>query len=75
MPKPWKIVSLATALTLTACAPSTMPASATEGALCRAWGEGLPTRSHADTAQTQAEIAETYADFAAACPTWAYLIP
>lgn len=74
-----KIVSGAIALTLSACAPLMTPGgateTATEGAICRAWGEGLPTRSRADTAQTQDEIAATYADFAQACPSFTYLIP
>ena len=39
------------------------------------WGESLPTRSRADTAQTQVEIAESYADFVAACPGAAGLVP
>ena len=75
MPKIWKSASLAAALTATACAPLTMPAGATEGALCRTWGEGLPTRSRADTVQTQDEIAALYADFTTACPAWAELVP
>ena len=49
--------------------------SATESTLCRVWGESLPTRSHADTAQTQAEIEEGYDVFTAACPDFKYLLP
>ena len=63
------------ALTLTACAPSTVPAGATDAALCRAWGESLPSRSRADTEQTAQEIGAAYADFAAACPDATHLIP
>ena len=48
---------------------------ATETALCQIWGQSLPTRSRADTAQTQNEIGAAYADFAAACPDWKGLIP
>ena len=68
MQKTLKIACLLTALTLTACAPSRGPVTATERTLCRIWGESLPTRSRADTAQTQVEIAESYADFVAASP-------
>jgi len=52
-----------------------MPGGATENTLCRIWGESLPSRSRADTEQTKREIAESYADFAAACPEWQDLIP
>lgn len=55
--------------------PSTSVAGATEATLCRVWGESLPTRSHGDTPQTQAEIGNSYADFAAACPEYVHLIP
>ena len=70
-----KIACLIAALTLTACSPSRGPGGATERTLCRVWGESLPTRSRADTAQTQTEIAESYADFVAACPGMAGLVP
>ena len=50
-------------------------ATATENTICRIWGESLPTRSRSDTAQTQNEIGEAYADFATACPAYAGLIP
>ncbi len=63
------------ALILTACAPMKAPGGATEDALCRAWGESLPTRSHADTPETIAEIGAAIADFAAACPAHTDLIP
>ena len=63
------------ALTLTACAPSKMQATATETTLCRVWGESLPTRSRRDTEQTKVEIEQGYADFAAACPDHAHLVP
>ncbi len=60
---------------LSACGPTVTQAGATETTLCRIWGESLPTRSHADTTQTQAEIATAYADFAQACPAFTALIP
>jgi hypothetical protein len=50
-------------------------ASATESKLCKIWGESLATRSRSDTPETQREIAESYADFAAACPDHKGLIP
>ena len=50
-------------------------ATATEAALCQAWGASLPSRSRQDTPQTQAEITQAYADFAAACPGYGVLIP
>jgi hypothetical protein len=53
----------------------TNAAGATEATLCRIWGESLPTRSRADTAQTSAEIGDAYSDFAAACPEFHDLIP
>ena len=53
----------------------TTPDTATERTLCRVWGESLPTRSRADTAQTQTEIAQGYADFVAVCPGMAELVP
>ncbi|MCF6432650.1 hypothetical protein [Leisingera sp. MMG026] len=52
-----------------------MPVTATENAICRVWGMSLPTRSRSDTPQTQAEIGEAYAVFAAACPNHSHLIP
>ena len=66
---------LATALILTGCANTKVTAGATETALCRIWGESLPTRSRLDTARTQREIGESYADFGAACPQWEDLVP
>jgi hypothetical protein len=75
MRKTSKPVSVIAALILTACAPLTVPGGATETALCRAWGESLPTRSRADTNQTALEIGAAYADFAAACPGFNNLIP
>lgn len=75
MRKNLKSAWLMIALTLTACAPMKGPATATEATLCRLWGESLPTRSHSDTAQTQAEIGAAYADFGAACPKSVNLIP
>ena len=63
---------------LFACAvtrPSAIGGGAIETTLCRVWGESLPTRSRHDTAQTQDEIGQAYADFAAACPDHRNLIP
>lgn len=86
--KPWRATarigalstpSILLALTLlTGCLPISRSANAggaTEATLCRIWGEGLPTRSHSDTAQTQGEIGDAYADYAAACPDHRNLIP
>lgn len=53
------------------CAVPTLPVAppktvtATEAALCRAWGESIPakpTRSRADTPQTQAEVGRVRGD-------------
>lgn len=64
----------ATALTLclglAACAPTTDAATATERELCIQWRDSLPSRSVADTEQTQAEIGLSYDLQAAACPNW-----
>ena len=73
MPRHFAIVLILTGLI--GCAPTTTPVTATEAALCRAWGESLPSRSRADTAQTQAEIQLGYADFQNACPGFAGLVP
>ena len=63
------------AITLMACGPGKTTATATENALCRAWGADLPTRSRHDTPQTQDEIEQAYATFANACPNHIHLIP
>lgn len=64
----------ATALTLclglAACAQPTPEATATERELCIQWRDSLPSRSVADTEQTQAEIGLSYDLQAAACPNW-----
>ncbi len=75
MPMRLLIGSATAALILSGCAPLTTGAGATENALCRAWGESLPTRSRQDTAQTKDEIGSAYADFAAACPAHRHLVP
>ena len=75
MQKILKMLLVAIALTLSGCANMKTPGGATERTLCRVWGESLPTRSRSDTAQTQLEVAEAYADFEAACPKHGYLIP
>ena len=51
------------------------PSGPTAGALCRAWGESLPTRSRSDTEVTKSEIEAGYAAFAGACPDHDHLIP
>lgn len=63
------------AMLISGCAATTMPAGATEAELCRQWGGSLPTRSHGDTLATSAGIQRAYAVFAAACPAWADLVP
>lgn len=50
-------------------------ASPSIDALCRAWGESLPTRSRSDTKVTTFEIEAGYAAFAGACPDYDHLIP
>ena len=52
---------------LTGCSRVIPVGGATEAALCDAWQQSLPTRSHKDTAQTQAEIGRAYDIFEAAC--------
>ena len=46
----------------------TTAGSETEAALSEAWQDALPTRSRADTTQTQAEVGALYDVFSAACP-------
>ncbi len=61
---------------LVACGPATIPAaSETEHALCQAWRDDLPTRSRADSPQTQAEIGVAYDAFLAACGPRGYALP
>lgn len=60
---------------LSGCGNLMGQATATEAAICQAWGDSLPTRSHADTQVTQDEIAVAYADFVNACQNWAHLVP
>lgn len=50
-------------------------AGATEDALCREWGDSLPTRSRSDTQQTQEEIGDGYAVYSLACPDHGHLVP
>lgn len=47
----------------------------TERALCRVWGNSLPTRSRSDTDQTKQEIQKAYLAFSLACPDYEHLIP
>lgn len=37
-------------------------------ALCQAWRDSLPGRSHRDTYETKLEIGHAYDEFLAACP-------
>jgi hypothetical protein len=60
---------------LNACVSWTGQATETEGAICQALGEALPTRSRQDTDQTEAEIQRLYADYISACPAYRHLIP
>lgn len=62
-------------IALIGCVPSMTQVTATEAELCRSWGESLPTRSRADSAQTRAEIQVGYADFLNACPAFSKLVP
>lgn len=52
---------------LTACS-GPIAGSETEGAVCSAWKDALPTRSRSDTQQTVDEIEVGYDAFLAACP-------
>lgn len=53
---------------LTGCNPVMMTeAGATEQALCDVWHDSLPSRSRADTPETQAQIGRAYDKFEAAC--------
>lgn len=52
-----------------ACSPM-IEATETERELCIAWRDSLPSRSHADTDQTQDEIGVAYDVQAAACPRY-----
>lgn len=63
------------AMSLTGCAGTTIPAGATETALCEVWGASLPTRSRQDTSATQDAVQRAYAQFAAACPAFEEMIP
>jgi Flp pilus assembly protein TadD len=49
------------------CVTTMTQASATEQAICEAWGGSLPTRSRSDTQQTQDEIQQAYAVQDAVC--------
>jgi len=68
-------VTMCALILLANCASTTIPAGATEREICRQWGDSLPTRSHADTTQTKAEIQNGYAVFALSCPDFADLVP
>ena len=70
-----KLIGVLALLAVTGCETTLTQVSATEAALCSAWGESLPTRSHSDTEQTQAEIETGYDVFVAACPDFDYLLP
>lgn len=67
------IFGVALTLLVNGCATinPTAEATATEAALCTSWGDALPSRSVADTAQTRGEIGLAYDVFEAACPEFA----
>lgn len=62
-------ISAAALVMLTGCNSMKITAAggATEQALCDVWQDSLPSRSRADTTQTQAEIGRAYDKFEAAC--------
>ena len=63
-------------VTLTGCMTTMQTeASATEAAICDAWGGALPTRSRSDTQTTIDQITGLYATFAAVCPDHEGLMP
>lgn len=62
-----KISALAALVLTTACVNTTTQGGATERALCSEWGDSLPTRSRADTVQTQDEIQVAIATHAEVC--------
>ncbi len=62
----WSALLLSVALPAGHCA-MTGPATETEAALCDAWRDSLPTRSHADTERTQQEIGRNRAAWRAIC--------
>lgn len=59
--------ALALVLLTSACVNTTMQGGATEREICYQWGSSLPTRSRADTKQTQDEIQLAYAKFDLVC--------
>ena len=62
------IFALALGMLATGCARTVTPAAtATEAALCDAWQDSLPTRSRADTVETQEQIGAAYDVFEAVC--------
>ena len=75
MKTPLKFVIVLAAIGLTGCVNWMTQATATEDALCTAWGYSLPTRSKEDTIETQEEIQVAYADFLNACPGYDFLLP
>lgn len=73
-----RMKSLGVSMLLVAAGCTQMTTSvggATEQAICRSWGEALPTRSRSDTDQTQDEIGQLYDTFEAACPAFRSLLP
>jgi hypothetical protein len=60
-------VALMMPLLTSGCVNTMTQAGATEVALCDEWGDSLPTRSRADTTQTQDEIQVAIATHAAVC--------
>jgi hypothetical protein len=75
MKTPLKFVIVLAAIGLTGCGNLMVRGSATEDALCTAWGYSLPTRAKEDTIETQEEIQIANADFLNACEGYDFLLP
>lgn len=58
-----------------ACEKTPAAATETERAICEAWQDSLPTRSHSDTEQTQDEIDGHYNVFLAVCGPLGFDLP
>ena len=62
-----KIYAIGLILLTSACANTMTQGGATEVAICDEWRKSLPTRSRADTVQTQNEIQVAIAKHAVVC--------
>lgn len=67
--------AMCAAILMNGCERWTGEGGATEDERCYQLGKALPTRSHVDTEQTQAEIQNIYAVFSLTCPRHAQLVP